>query len=209
MDVSDDESDDGIRLENLTNMKSYLAWQKKGDEQFGAMELDEEQQQRQEEQEEQQTKQQKKQQKKAKTYKMYSDEIKVLVITYHLEKLVSAANAAQQWIKEYKRQQNNEEPEEIEKKKPGPKKTLGEEHKNHLKQFIDDNPSAVLNQAMDSLTQQFDGLKIKKISCARLYDQRMQHLLQESPLPCIGKKQCSQHQQTIRLDNEMAKQRHE
>ncbi|KAG0166632.1 hypothetical protein DFQ30_006954 [Apophysomyces sp. BC1015] len=101
MDVSDDESDDGIRLENLTNMKSYLAWQKKGDEQFGAMELDEEQQQRQEEQEEQQTKQQKKQQKKAKTYKMYSDEIKVLVITYHLEKLVSAANAGREysWMK--------------------------------------------------------------------------------------------------------------
>ncbi|KAG0185626.1 hypothetical protein DFQ28_009058, partial [Apophysomyces sp. BC1034] len=105
---------------------------------------------------------------------MYSEEIKVLVITYHLEKLVSAAKAgreynvdertAQRWIKEYKRQQQHGEPDEA-KKKPGPKKTLGEEHKAHLMQYIDDNPSAVLNQAMESLTQQFEG---------------MQHLLQEA-----------------------------
>ncbi|KAG0166060.1 hypothetical protein DFQ30_007644 [Apophysomyces sp. BC1015] len=99
------------------------------------------------------------------------EEIKVLVITYHLEKLVSAAKAgreynvdertAQRWIKEYKRQQQHGEPDEA-KKKPGPKKTLGEEHKAHLMQYIDDNPSTVLNQAMESLTQQFEGLKIKK-----------------------------------------------
>ncbi|ORZ05227.1 hypothetical protein BCR42DRAFT_338151, partial [Absidia repens] len=78
---------------------------------------------------------------------------------------------AQRWIKEYKRRQEIEVTEQSqqteetaadEKKKPGPKKTLSEDHKNHLKQFINDNPSAVLDQAVDSLTQQFKDLKIKK-----------------------------------------------
>ncbi|KAG0176765.1 hypothetical protein DFQ29_005671 [Apophysomyces sp. BC1021] len=45
MEVSDDDDDDGIRLETLTTMDSYLAWQKKGDEQLGTMELDKEGQQ--------------------------------------------------------------------------------------------------------------------------------------------------------------------
>ena len=49
-----------------------------------------------------------------------------------------------------------------EKKKPGPAKILGDEHKDHLKKYLDDNPSAIVNQAVDSLTQQFEGLKIKK-----------------------------------------------
>jgi hypothetical protein len=34
----------------------------------------------------------------------------------------------------------------------------------HLKKIIDDNSSAVLDQAMNSLTQQFQDLKIKKIA---------------------------------------------
>lgn len=45
-----DESDDGIRLENLTNMTSYLACQNKGDNERDKMDLEEEQQRQQEQQ---------------------------------------------------------------------------------------------------------------------------------------------------------------
>ncbi|ORZ18087.1 hypothetical protein BCR42DRAFT_490731 [Absidia repens] len=62
---------------------------------------------------------------------------------------------AQRWIKEYKESENK-------KTKPGPKSRLGDEHKRHLIEFIDDNPSAIIDQAVDSLTKQFEGLVIKK-----------------------------------------------
>jgi transposase len=39
---------------------------------------------------------------------------------------------------------------------------LNEEHKRHLISFYDDNPSAVVDQAMDSLTSEFAGLRIGK-----------------------------------------------
>ncbi|ORZ04141.1 hypothetical protein BCR42DRAFT_398810 [Absidia repens] len=117
----------------LTNMKTYLGCQTGKDEQLGGMEFDEDLQQQ-----EQQQDQQKKQQKKAKTYTMYSEEINVLVITYYLDKLVSAAKVgrkynvdertAQRWIKEYKHEQAREGTEVTEKKKPRPKNTLNDEH---------------------------------------------------------------------------------
>ncbi|ORZ05226.1 hypothetical protein BCR42DRAFT_181409 [Absidia repens] len=47
MDVSDDDSDDSIRLENLTNMKTYLEWQKETDESPGNMDTDADLQQQQ------------------------------------------------------------------------------------------------------------------------------------------------------------------
>ncbi|ORZ06280.1 hypothetical protein BCR42DRAFT_496423 [Absidia repens] len=99
------------------------------------------------------------------------EDVKSLVIAYHLEKRVSAAKAgkeygvgprvAQRWIKEYKESGKQEEPENN-KTKLGPKSRLGDEHKRHLIEFIDDNPSAIIDQAVDSLTKQFEGLVIKK-----------------------------------------------
>ncbi|KAG0167989.1 hypothetical protein DFQ28_004015 [Apophysomyces sp. BC1034] len=56
-------------------------------------------------------------------------------------------------------QQN--EPED-KKNNPGPKSRLGDEHKRHVIEFIDNHPSAVVDQAIDSLTKQFEGLVIKK-----------------------------------------------
>ncbi|ORZ05786.1 hypothetical protein BCR42DRAFT_427744 [Absidia repens] len=47
MAISDDDLDDGIRFVNLTNMKTYLEWQKETDEQRGNIDLDAEQQQQQ------------------------------------------------------------------------------------------------------------------------------------------------------------------
>lgn len=43
-------------------------------------------------------------------------------------------------------------------------KALGDKHMEHLKKFIDDNSSALLDQVMNSLTQHFQDLKIEKIA---------------------------------------------
>lgn len=158
-----DESDDGVVLEILTDMTSYLNFQQK-EVDLAKMDSEEEHQQ-------QQQQQQKKPKTNSKTYTIYSDDLKVLVIQYYLEKLTSAAKAgreynvdertAQRWIKEYKKQQGQQD-QDMKKNKPGVKKILGDEHKTYLKKFIDDNPSAVLDQVVDGLTQQFEGLKIQK-----------------------------------------------
>lgn len=39
---------------------------------------------------------------------------------------------------------------------------LKQEHKQYLIDFVDENPTAVLNEAFDNLTQKFEGLNIKK-----------------------------------------------
>lgn len=149
-------------LEMLTNMEMYSTCQY------------EQNQQKEEQQDETMTQQQQVEtasKHKKRHYNSHSEDVKSIVIDYHLEKLVSAAQAgkkygvaarvAQRWIKEYKESVRQEEPENN-KKKPGPKPRLGDEHKRHLIEFIDDNPSAIINQAVDSLTKQFEGLVIKK-----------------------------------------------
>ncbi|ORZ13624.1 hypothetical protein BCR42DRAFT_67551 [Absidia repens] len=149
-------------LEMLTNMEMYSACQY------------EQHQHKEEQQDETMTQQQQVNtaaKPKKRQYSSHSEDVKSLVIAYHLEKLVSAAKAgkeygvgprvAQRWIKEYKESGKQEEPENN-KTKPGPKSRLGDEHKRHLIEFIDDNPSAIIDQAVDSLTKQFEGLVIKK-----------------------------------------------
>ncbi|KAI8875226.1 hypothetical protein K501DRAFT_203071 [Backusella circina FSU 941] len=44
---------------------------------------------------------------------------------------------------------------------------LNEEHQKYLVEMIDENPSLVLDQMMDNLTSQFEGLQISKTA---LYD---------------------------------------
>ncbi|KAI9336598.1 hypothetical protein BD770DRAFT_332080, partial [Pilaira anomala] len=40
---------------------------------------------------------------------------------------------------------------------------LQDVHKQHLIEFFDENPSAVINDAVESLTSLFEGLEIKKV----------------------------------------------
>lgn len=47
-------------------------------------------------------------------------------------------------------------------KERGIHKILNEEHKKFLINLFDDNPSTVIEQAVDSLTKQFEGLEIAK-----------------------------------------------
>ncbi|CEP07431.1 hypothetical protein [Parasitella parasitica] len=67
--------------------------------------------------------------------------------------------AAQRWVKRY-----YEDPESIiEKKiKSGRRRILGEEHKQFLLHYIDENPSAVVIEVAESLTQTFMDLDVSR-----------------------------------------------
>ncbi|KAI8643970.1 hypothetical protein BD408DRAFT_413860, partial [Parasitella parasitica] len=41
-------------------------------------------------------------------------------------------------------------------------KALNESHKEHITSFLDENPSAVIQDAVEDLTRSFEGLEIKK-----------------------------------------------
>ncbi|KAI8375590.1 hypothetical protein EDC96DRAFT_426817, partial [Choanephora cucurbitarum] len=76
---------------------------------------------------------------------------------------------AHYWFKEEEdtAQKRIEQPElaqeeEKEKKKVGRPKILNEEHKGFLLQKYSEDPRAIVNEAMESLTSQFEGLKIAK-----------------------------------------------
>ncbi|KAI8393655.1 uncharacterized protein BYT42DRAFT_596418 [Radiomyces spectabilis] len=67
--------------------------------------------------------------------------------------------AAQRWVKRY-----NEHPESIfeKKKKSGRRRILGEEHKQFLLNYIDENPSAVVTEVAESLMQSFADLNVSR-----------------------------------------------
>ena len=65
--------------------------------------------------------------------------------------------AAQRWVGRY-----YEGPESIfvKKKKSGRRRILGEEHKQFLLNYIDENPSTVVTEVAESLTQNFADLNV-------------------------------------------------
>ncbi|KAG1052847.1 hypothetical protein G6F43_005032 [Rhizopus delemar] len=67
--------------------------------------------------------------------------------------------SAQRWVKRY-----YEDPESIfeKKKKSGRRRILGEEHKQFILNYIDENPSAVVTEVVESLLQNFCNLSIKQ-----------------------------------------------
>ncbi|CEG79001.1 hypothetical protein RMATCC62417_13524 [Rhizopus microsporus] len=67
--------------------------------------------------------------------------------------------AAQRWVKRY-----YEDPESIfeKKKKSEQHPILGEEHKQFLLNYIDENPSAVLTEVVESLMQSFIDLNVSR-----------------------------------------------
>ncbi|ORE12625.1 hypothetical protein BCV71DRAFT_280559 [Rhizopus microsporus] len=69
-------------------------------------------------------------------------------------------STAQSWKKKY------EMGEDVlkEKKEAGRPAILNEEHQKYLLDLVDDNPFLVLDQMMESLTSQFEGLEISKTS---------------------------------------------
>ncbi|OAD72228.1 Homeodomain-like DNA binding domain-containing transcription factor [Phycomyces blakesleeanus NRRL 1555(-)] len=67
--------------------------------------------------------------------------------------------AAQRWVKHYYK-----DPENIfeKKKKSGRRRTLGEEHKKFLLNYIDDNPSGVVTEVVENLKQNFVDLSVSR-----------------------------------------------
>jgi transposase len=67
--------------------------------------------------------------------------------------------AAQRWVKRY-----YEYPDSIfeKKKKSGRRRILGEEHQQFLLNYIDENPSAVLTEVVESLLQNFVDFNVSR-----------------------------------------------
>ncbi|KAG1038350.1 hypothetical protein G6F43_012702 [Rhizopus delemar] len=115
----------------------------------------------------------KKNENEVRAYRKHGDGVKEQLFFLVYEKAMTPGQAAKQlgvnrrmaynWVKK-----DQENPSDILEpnngKKVGRPSILNEEHKRHLVSFYDDNPSAVVDQAMDSLTSEFTGLKIGKTS---------------------------------------------
>jgi len=102
---------------------------------------------------------------------VYSDKVREQFFELKAEKLLSSRAAAlqlginprtaQKWAKTYKEGGYETFPSP-KKYQRGRKPILQDEHKAHLIEFIDENPSAAVDQMVDSLTRSFEGLEIKK-----------------------------------------------
>lgn len=102
-------------------------------------------------------------------YTLYTDQDKVRFFKLVFEKVMSASAAAKQlgihvrtaqrWAQMYKT-----DPDSIfiKHKKTGRSRILHEEHKQVILEYIDENPSAVLEQVMERLLQKFQDLKVSK-----------------------------------------------
>ncbi|KAG1140346.1 hypothetical protein G6F37_009256 [Rhizopus arrhizus] len=101
-------------------------------------------------------------------YTFYSDEKTRFFHLFFSKNLSASAaarqlgihiRAAQRWVKRY-----YEDPESIfeKKKKSGRHRILREEHKRFLLNYIDENPSAVLTEVVESLTQNFVDLNVSR-----------------------------------------------
>ncbi|KAL4213726.1 hypothetical protein AB4K20DRAFT_1956807 [Rhizopus microsporus] len=102
-------------------------------------------------------------------YTFYTDQDKVRFFKLVFEKVMSASAAAKQlgihvrtaqiWAQMYKT-----DPDSIfiKHKKTGRSRILHEEHKQVILEYIDENPSAALEQVMERLLQKFRDLKVSK-----------------------------------------------
>ncbi|CEG64231.1 hypothetical protein RMATCC62417_01244 [Rhizopus microsporus] len=102
-------------------------------------------------------------------YIFYTDQDKVRFFKLMFEKVMSASAAAKQlgihirtaqrWARMYKTDLDNIF---IKHKKTGRSRILHEEHKQVILEYIDENPSAVLEQVVERLLQKCQDLKVSK-----------------------------------------------
>ncbi|CEI91916.1 hypothetical protein RMCBS344292_06193 [Rhizopus microsporus] len=105
-------------------------------------------------------------------YTVYSDEDKTRFFHLFFSKCLNASaaarqlgihiRAAQRWVKRY-----YGDPESIfeKKKKSGRRRILGNDHKQFLSNYIDENPSAVVNEVVKSLKQSYEDLDVSRSTC--------------------------------------------
>lgn len=84
-----------------------------------------------------------------------------------------AANVNYETARKWKTAYNKDPEKKIPFKKTNrtpnrPKIKLNHEHKAHLINFFDDNPSAVIQDAVENLIKSFAGLEIKKVEFMNL-----------------------------------------
>ncbi|CEG71196.1 hypothetical protein RMATCC62417_06967 [Rhizopus microsporus] len=84
---------------------------------------------------------------------------KVMSASTSAKQLGSHVRTAQRWAQMYKTDPDNIL---IKHKKTGRSRILHEEYKQVILEYIDENPSAVLEQVMEQLLQKFQGLKVSK-----------------------------------------------
>jgi transposase-like protein len=106
-------------------------------------------------------------------YNTYTNEDRLRYFFFIQEKLMKPAEAARlanvnpETARKWKRAFDNDPEQKIPLKKTNRTSNrapsqLNEQHKAHLVDFFDENPSAVIQDAVDSLTKSFEGLQIKK-----------------------------------------------
>ncbi|KAI9330548.1 hypothetical protein BD770DRAFT_432631 [Pilaira anomala] len=110
---------------------------------------------------------------RATVYNQYSNEDRLRYFYFLHEKLMKpcdaakAANINYETARKWKRTYNNDPEKNIPFKKTNrtpnrPKSQLNDQHKMHLINFFDDDPSAVIQDAVENLVKSFEGLEIKK-----------------------------------------------
>ena len=106
-------------------------------------------------------------------YSTYTDEDRLRYFYFIQEKLMKPVEAAKlanvnyETARKWKTAYNKDPDQNIPFKKTNrtsnrPQSKLNEQHKSHLIDFFDENPSAVIQDAVENLTKIFEGLDIKK-----------------------------------------------
>ncbi|KAG1464724.1 hypothetical protein G6F56_005024 [Rhizopus delemar] len=139
---------------------------------------------------------------------VYSDEEKESFFKLKLEKCLSAsaaakqlginARTAQRWSQEY-----DKDPDGVfdnKKRRIERKPTLQEVHKLFLQGYIDDNPSAVLDEVMNQMSAIFTGPKISKSSVYNFLTTECSISIKRAKIPQIG----NVHPETIQQSYEWA-----
>ncbi|ORX53482.1 hypothetical protein DM01DRAFT_1287811, partial [Hesseltinella vesiculosa] len=80
---------------------------------------------------------------------------------------------AQRWVADFRKELNEDNDTESERKKVGRPQILGEPHQSFLKTVFDDNPSTTMEDAVSLLTQEFEGLEIKRSAVRNFVTQKM------------------------------------
>ncbi|KAG1626021.1 hypothetical protein G6F44_012543 [Rhizopus delemar] len=107
------------------------------------------------------------------TYNTYTNEDRLRYFFFLHEKLMKPADAAKlanvnpETARKWKREYDNDPEKNIPFKKTNrtskrAPSQLNENHKMHLINFFNENPSAVIQDAVENLTKSFEGLEIKK-----------------------------------------------
>jgi transposase len=102
-------------------------------------------------------------------YTVYTDQDKVRFFKLMFEKVLSASAAAKQlgihvrsaqrWALQYE-----QDPDSLFKKRKssGRPRILSDEHKRSILEWVDENPSIILEQLMEKLRQRFEGIQVSK-----------------------------------------------